>query len=152
MNKLNIFQRDYVESVIKPFIGKKLMLVKNGDIKPPLLLETGMEESFYIKLNSFGISFYVKESNSLNKQISQKFNEAILNLGIYAHSLDKLVSEEKLKDKRFGDNYVFNKIVEHLQTSLEVQLAFIYFTMIDNLEVSNNYFILNDLKFTITNY
>ena len=149
MNKLNIFQRDYVESVIKPFIGKKLILVKNGDIKPPLLLETGMEESFYIKLNSFGISFYIKESNSLNKQISQKFNKAILDLGIYVHSLDKLVSEEKLKDKRFDDCYVFNTIVEYLQSSLEVQLGFIYFTMINNLEVSNDYFILNDLKFII---
>ena len=144
-----MFTKEYVNTILAPFIGKSFRMRSENEDKTftiPFCLETSMESTFQLEMTNMGIKFLLKDNYYIKKDIETCLNESIKELGIYPFSFDRLLKEEPPKDE---DCVVIKKIREYLQNNLTPQIAFTYYTMIKSLKVSENYFVLNGIKFVI---
>ncbi len=142
-----IFNKEYVETILKPFEGKKLRmrsLAIDKSFSIPFCLETDMESTFQIELNSMGIKFLLKDNYYIKRDLKEVFKNAVHNAGIYSITLDKLLKEESK-----GDCVIFNSFVTFMQENFNPQIAFTYYNMIKSLKVESNKFVLNEIEFII---
>jgi hypothetical protein len=143
----NIFNKEYVERIMKPFEGKSFrMRTESIDkkVKIPFFLETSIESTFQIELTNLGIKFLLKDNFYIKKDLKEVFNKALKSLEIYPFSLDKL-----LKEKPNEDCVVVNKIVEYFEKNFNPQIAITYYGTIESIRVSEKSFVLNNIEFII---
>lgn len=144
-----MFTKEYVNTILAPFVGKKFrMLTENEDktFSIPFYLETSMESPFQIELTNVGIKFLLVDNFYIKKDIETALNRAFNQVGVYVHRLDTLLKEEPPKNE---DCVVIKSVREYLQKAITPQIAFTYYTMIKSLKVSENYFVLNGIKFVV---
>lgn len=144
-----MFTKEFVNTILTPFVGKSLRMRTENEDKTftiPFCLETSMESTFQFEMTNLGIKFLLKDNYYVKKDIETALNDAFREVGIYPFSLDKLLKEEPPKEE---DCVVMKKIREHLQKVITPQIAFTYYTMIKSLKVSENYFVLNGIKFVV---
>ena len=141
-----MFTKEYVEAILTPFIGKKLRMRSNDSV--PFILETSLDASFQIELNSFGISCVLIDNFYTKRDLLSVFTKAVNSTDIYPHSLDSLLPDDI--EKKDIEPILFNKLVEYMQSNFKPQIAFTYYTMIKSLHVEKNKFILNGVEFFVT--
>lgn len=142
-----IFTKEYVETILKPFEGKKLRMRTQSEDKSfsiPFALETDMEATFQIAICNMGIKFLLKDNFYIKQDLDKVFKEAVHKQGFYASTLDKLLKEES-KD----DCVVFRQLVTFMQENFNPQIAFTYYNMITSLKVDNNRFVMNGIEFVV---
>ena len=144
-----MFTKEYVNTILAPFVGKTFRMRTESEDKTfsiPFCLETSMESTFQIEFTNLGIKFLLIDNFYVKKNIETALNKAFIEVGIYPFSLDRLLKEEPPKGE---DCVVMKKVREHLQKAITPQIAFTYYTMIKSLKVSENYFVLNGIKFVV---
>lgn len=142
-----IFNREYVETILAPFVGKTLRMRTQSEDKSfiiPFMLETSIESTFQIELNNSGIKFLLKDNYYIKRDIQEVFRKALKDTEIYPFSLDKFLKEESKEDC-----VVFKRIVKYFEENFNPQIAFTYYNMVKSLRVDNNEFVLNSVKFII---
>lgn len=144
-----MFTKEYVNTILAPFVGKTFRMRTENEDKTfsiPFCLETSMESTFQIEFTNLGIKFLLIDNFYVKKNIETALNKAFIEVGIYPLSLDRLLKEEPPKGE---DCVVMKKVREYLQKAITPQIAFTYYTMIKSLKVSENYFVLNGIKFVV---
>jgi hypothetical protein len=145
-----IFTKDYVDIILKPFIGKPLRMRTESEDKSysiPFHLETSIDASFQIELSGLGIKFILKDNYYIKRDIRTLLTKAILETNLYPHTIDNLLQDEEGKVE---DN-IFQKIVtKYFDDNFHPQIAFTYYTMIKTLKVTNRGFVLNGIEFVIS--
>lgn len=144
-----MFTKEYVNTILAPFIGNTFRMRTDNEDKTfsiPFCLETSMESSFQIQFTNLGIKFLLIDNYYIKKNIETALNDAFKEIGVYPFSLDTLLKEEPPKSE---DCVVMKKVREYLQKTITPQIAFTYYTMIKSLKVSENYFVLNGIKFVV---
>jgi hypothetical protein len=143
-----MFTKDYVNTILLPFVGKNIRMKNVSDI--PFCLETSMEATFQIRLNSFGISFALIDNFYIKRDIKVNLIHAFNAIDIPPFKLDTLLKTPI--DNEDSDNVVFDKLVEYMQKTFTPQIAFTYYTMIKSLSVNEKGFVLNGTAFFISNH
>jgi len=145
-----IFTKEYVDIILKPFIGKPLRMRTESEDKSysiPFCLETSMESTFQLEFSGLGIKFILKDNFYIKKDLKKLLNDAINSTGLYPFSFDNLLKdgEGKVEDNAFQK--IINK---YLDENFHPQIAFTYYTMIKTLKVTNSGFMLNGIEFIIS--
>lgn len=144
----DLFTKEYVDSVLSPFIGKTLRMRTesvDGKFKVPFILETSMESSFVLETNVFGLSFTLKDNFYLKRDLMECMRVSIRKMGI-TMKVDSIIQELD-NESEYTD---FTKvIVEDMMDRFKPQIAFTYYTMIESLQVSTNGFVLNGIQFIV---
>lgn len=143
MENKDLFSKEYVENLLKPFIGSKFRVLHNEN-KSPFIIENSMENDFQIDLKVSGISFYIENDYYLNRDLNYHLNKAFLEEGIYSHSLDDLSKRSKVS---LSLDSVYSKILNYLKENIRVQLAFTHYAYIKEISVSSRGFIINGQEF-----
>ena len=144
---MEIFNKEYIQSILKPFEGKRLRMRSESDDKLfqiPFLLETSIETPFQFEFTNIGIKFLLKDDFYIKRDIKILLNQAILKTGLYPHTLDNLLKD---KEGKVEDN-AFQKIInEYFDENFKPQIAFTYYGMIKSLKVSKDGFVMNKIEF-----
>jgi|SRR6187402_3393562 len=146
-NTENIFTKEYVQTILKPFENKGIRMRTESEdksFKIPFLLETSIEATFKIELDNTGIKFLLKDNYYIKRDLKQVFNDALKDVEIYPFSLDKFLKEESKEDC-----VIAGKIVKYFEEHFNPQIAFTYYNMITSLKVNNSKFNLNGIDFII---
>ena len=142
-----IFNKEYVQTILLPFVGKTLRMRTQSEDKTfsiPFALENSIESTFQIAFDNAGIKFLLKDNFYIKRDLKEVFRGALKDTEIYPFSLDKFLKEESKEDC-----VVFKRIVEYFEKNFNPQIAFTYYTMIKSLRVDDNGFVLNGIKFII---
>jgi hypothetical protein len=140
-----MFTEEYVKAILTPYLGKELRM--RSDLIP-FCLETSMESSFQIEFTNFGIKFFLKDNFYIRKDIKFLLNQAILKTGLYPHTYDNLLRDKLGKEE---DNIFQNTINKYFEEKFAPQIAFTYFTQIKSIEVNEDEFVINGVKFIVCN-
>jgi hypothetical protein len=148
---MDIFTKDYTQNILTPFVGKELRMRTKSEDKSfniPFCLETSIESSFQIEFTNIGIRFLLKDNYYIKRDIKELLSKAILETGLYPHTIDNLLKD---KEDKVEDN-AFQKIInKYFEENFKPQIAFTYYTMIKSLKVSNDGFTMNGIEFIIYN-
>lgn len=142
----SIFTKDYVGTILSPFVGKNIRM--NGGKNIPFCLETSMESSFQIQLENIGIKFLLVDNFYIKRDLDKVFSEAFQKLEIYPFQMDSLLKENV--ERKGIENIVYDKLLQSMQESLSPQIAYTYYGMINSLRVEDKRFFINDTEFYIT--
>lgn len=143
--KNKILTPDYIKAILSPFVGKEIRMRYNEYI--PFALETSIESTFQINLTNIGIAFILKDNYYIKKDFKTFLNQAIVESGLYPHTIDNLFAD---KDGKVKDNVFQDSINKFFETHFHPQIAFTYFTYINDLRVNERGFFLNGAEFVIS--
>ena len=147
MKKSMFFNKEYVGTILSPFVGKKIRM--RGDESIPFFLETSMESSIQIKIENMGIGFVLIDNYYIKRDLDKAFSEAFQEIDIFPFRLDSLLKDTETNPV---DAVVYKKLLEHMQAKLNPQVAYTYYNMIKSLRVEEERFFLNGIEFYITKH
>lgn len=142
-----MFTKDYVSSILAPFVGVKLRMGATDCI--PFFLEPSMEGSFKIELCEIGIRFLLKDNYHIQRYLEESFKGALKEVGIPLRELDTLLKDPG--ESHTTETIAFDAIISHIKKGLTPQIGFTYYTMIRSLKVDEKSFHINNVKFFIAN-
>jgi hypothetical protein len=143
-----MFTKEYVATILTPFVGKKIRM--NGGKNIPFCLETSIESSFHMELDHAGVKFLLRDNFYIQRDLDKVFSEAFKELDFFPYQMDSLLKEKI--ERKGTELIVYQKLLEHMQKELAPQIAYTYYGMITSLRVDEKRFFINDVEFYVTNH
>jgi hypothetical protein len=141
MKQNELFKKEYIETLLQPYIGKKLRM--SGSDSNSIVLEPSIESDFQIEIDGMGIKFFIQDNFYLNKEI-----ETCIRSGI-SSMYDESVEFPHLRFDELNGDEAFTKLKEAIQRVMKVQIARIYIAGIESIECNPGGFSINGQKYRI---